>query len=196
VISTILLCAGKSERMGRTKALLDWHGRSLVAHALDTLNRTKVDEIVVVTGPEHLAVEQEARTMERQIPIRIACNPNSTLGLMTSLQAGIGRLDPKATAFLVTLVDLPFLEAKDFNLLIDRFRSGSANLIRFVHQGEPCHPALISTHFRDVILDQPARDHGCSFLFQSHAHVAIEMGSERGRMDLDRPEQYHAHVTP
>ena len=42
-----ILAGGKSSRMGRDKALLDWHGRPLVAHMVQVLE-TATDEVRVV----------------------------------------------------------------------------------------------------------------------------------------------------
>ncbi len=46
----VLLAGGQSSRMGRDKALLDWHGRPLIEHQLDTLRAAGVDELRV-SGP-------------------------------------------------------------------------------------------------------------------------------------------------
>jgi molybdopterin-guanine dinucleotide biosynthesis protein A len=43
----IVLCGGRSSRMGRAKALLPWGGQTLIANAVEILHRC-VDEVVVV----------------------------------------------------------------------------------------------------------------------------------------------------
>lgn len=42
-----VLAGGRSRRMGRDKALLDWHGRPLIEHQLATLRAAGVDEVLV-----------------------------------------------------------------------------------------------------------------------------------------------------
>lgn len=49
--SIIVLAGGCSRRLGRDKALLDWHGRPLLAHLVAQLQELS-DDIVVITGPE------------------------------------------------------------------------------------------------------------------------------------------------
>ena len=44
--AAIVLCGGRSTRMGRAKAWLPWCGRPLVAHVVETL-RPAFDEVVV-----------------------------------------------------------------------------------------------------------------------------------------------------
>jgi len=46
----VLLAGGRSSRMGRDKALLDWHGRPLIEHQIATLYAAGVDA-VRVSGP-------------------------------------------------------------------------------------------------------------------------------------------------
>ena len=48
----LLLAAGESRRMGAPKALIDWRGRPLIAHQLEALHRSRIDECIVVVGNE------------------------------------------------------------------------------------------------------------------------------------------------
>ena len=88
-----ILAGGKSSRMGRDKALLDWHGRPLVAHMVQVLE-TATDEVRVV-GRDPLP---------DRVPGR---GPLS--GIATALEVS------STDANLILAVDLPFL-TKDFLL--------------------------------------------------------------------------------
>ena len=50
--TALLLAAGESARMGTPKALLEWGGRPLLGHQLAVLQRSRVDECIVVLGRE------------------------------------------------------------------------------------------------------------------------------------------------
>ena len=43
----VVLAGGRSTRMGRDKALLDWRGRPLLEHQLETLHAAGVEELLV-----------------------------------------------------------------------------------------------------------------------------------------------------
>jgi len=90
-----ILAGGKSERMGRDKALLDWHGRTLLAHMVGLLE-TAADEVQVV-GRDRLP---------DRVPGRGPLSGIATALEMTSTDAN-----------LILAVDLPFL-TKDFLLYL------------------------------------------------------------------------------
>ncbi len=92
-VNGFILAGGKSSRMGRDKALLDWHGRTLVSHMIHVLEAA-TDEVQVV-GRDSLP---------DRVPGR---GPLS--GIATALEVS------STDANLILAVDLPFL-SKDFLL--------------------------------------------------------------------------------
>lgn len=61
--SVVVVAAGKSERMGADKLLLDLRGKPVLAHTLTALNQCgAVDEIVVVTRPDLLEAVAQMKT--------------------------------------------------------------------------------------------------------------------------------------
>src|SRR3954447_23098801 len=90
-LTGFVLAGGKSRRMGRDKALLDWHGQPLLSHMTDLLR--SVAEQVMVVGRDPL-------------PDRLpGCGPLS--GIATALET------TATHANMVLAVDLPHL-TRDF----------------------------------------------------------------------------------
>ena len=58
----IILCGGKSSRMGRDKAWLPWCGQPMIAHVVSIL-RPIVDEVVVVASDALELPPLEARVV-------------------------------------------------------------------------------------------------------------------------------------
>ena len=56
----IVLCGGKSARMGRPKALLPWHGHTMIEHVISVLDEV-VDEIVVVASSNRISSRDPSR---------------------------------------------------------------------------------------------------------------------------------------
>jgi molybdopterin-guanine dinucleotide biosynthesis protein A len=89
-LTGFILAGGKSARMGRDKALLDWHGRTLLDHMNDLVSIVADEVHVVGRGP---------------LPDRLqGLGPLS--GIATALEASA------TNANLVVAVDLPFLTEK------------------------------------------------------------------------------------
>jgi len=80
----IILAAGQGKRLlplteSRPKCLIELSGRSLLAWQLLRLQTAGVDEAVIVTGFRADAVEAEVRSLDLDMPVRLAFNPFYTV---------------------------------------------------------------------------------------------------------------------
>ncbi len=95
--AAILLCGGRSSRMGRAKAWLPWRGRPMVAHLVAVL-REVADEVVVVTS----------RDLELPpLPARVVRDPDPGLGPLAGIAEGLAHVDADLAYACGT--DTPFL---------------------------------------------------------------------------------------
>jgi len=65
--TAILLCAGKSQRMGEMKALLNWKDSTLVKYQVATLIDSGAEEVIVVLGHNAEAIILEVADLQKQI---------------------------------------------------------------------------------------------------------------------------------
>lgn len=93
----IVLCGGRSSRMGRAKAWLPWFGGSLVEVLVGRLGSI-VDEVIVVTS---------ATLDLPALPARIVEDREPGLGPLAGLREGLAAA--RAERAFVTSVDAPFL---------------------------------------------------------------------------------------
>ena len=96
----IILCGGRSSRMGRAKAWLPWFGMSMIEHVVATLLPV-VDEVIVVTSDEVDLPPLRARVVRDREK-----DGGPLVGIREGLKAATADL-----AF-VTSVDAPFLRSR------------------------------------------------------------------------------------
>ena len=109
----IVLCGGRSTRMGRAKAWLPWRGQPMVAHVVDTL-AAAVDEVVVVSS----------ETLELPpLDARIVRDRDPALGPLAGIREGLDCIESKLA--FVTSTDAPFLTPRFVHAMLS-FRGAAA----------------------------------------------------------------------
>ena len=102
MISSIILAAGLSSRMGSLKSLLDWGGEPLLGYEIKTLKEAGADEVIVVLG-------YRADDIHRKIAkydCRVMLNP-----LFYQGRAGSLRIGAKAVSSPTQIGDTPLSRA-------------------------------------------------------------------------------------
>ncbi|TFG53908.1 MAG: 4-diphosphocytidyl-2C-methyl-D-erythritol kinase [Gemmatimonadales bacterium] len=125
-IAAVLLAAGMSRRMGGSNKLLaEVDGSPMIARVVETLRRSRVQPIVVVTGHDATAVEAALAGL----PIRVVHNPDHARGLSTSLRVGLQALETDRDGVLVMLGDMPWVASSTIEALLDAFEANGEGSI-------------------------------------------------------------------
>jgi molybdopterin-guanine dinucleotide biosynthesis protein A len=99
-LGAIVLAGGRSRRMGTSKALLDWHGGTLVRRVTGILQRVADPVVVVHAGGQELP----------PLPgVERAVDRTSDRGPMEGIAAGLRAVASRCPAVFVAGTDLPFL---------------------------------------------------------------------------------------
>jgi molybdopterin-guanine dinucleotide biosynthesis protein A len=98
----IVLAGGRSSRMGRPKAALEWHGSTLLFRTAAVLGRAVDGPVLVVR-----AAGQELPDLPDGV--EVVEDPVEGLGPMQGVAAGLGAVRDRAGAAFVCSTDLPFL---------------------------------------------------------------------------------------
>jgi molybdenum cofactor cytidylyltransferase len=141
VITGLILAAGASSRMGRTKQLLSLGGRPLLQHVVDAAEAAPIDEIVVVLGHRAREIAAALRWPAR---MRVAVNPAYGEGQSTSLIAGVRAAHRAARAVVVLLGDQPGIRTAAIAAVVEAFEAGAGPVVQASYEGRPGHPALIA----------------------------------------------------
>jgi molybdenum cofactor cytidylyltransferase len=124
-VGAIVLAAGQSARFRAaggseaTKLVAKLDGRPIVRTVAEAALASKARPVVVVVGHARNSVEAALAGLD----MGIAFNPAFSSGLASSLRAGLSALPADVAGALVLLGDMPRIEARLIDALIDAFRS-------------------------------------------------------------------------
>src|SRR5688572_13141658 len=104
MIGAIVLAAGKSERMGRPKALLPLRETTFLGNILSAIGGSSIARTIVVLG-HHRQEIQAALTLPQAV-----FNPDYEHGMITSIQTGIRALPAGLAGVMLFLVDHPLVD--------------------------------------------------------------------------------------
>jgi molybdenum cofactor cytidylyltransferase len=196
MIPAVVLAAGRSTRMGRTKANLPAQAAdapsadTFLTRIVRTLVEAGVDDVVVVVGHDREAVME--RFAASGLPARFVENPDYESGQLSSLVAGLRVVDrPGVRALLVTLVDVPFVSAETVRAVLERYKNTNAPVVRPTHGSQHGHPVLIDRAlFEPLRQADPAR--GAKAVVRGHATSEgdVEVGDPGAFADIDTPQDY------
>jgi molybdenum cofactor cytidylyltransferase len=192
MIPALVLAAGKSTRMGQTKALLPLGAETFVSRIVGTFRAAGVEDVVVVVGHDAARVSDALSQLEP--PPRIVLNPEYESGQLSSILAGLRAIDrPGVTAMLLTLVDVPLVSPETVRAVLLRYRTNSAAVVRPVSGSRHGHPVLIDRKlFPQLRAANPAS--GAKPIVRANASDAgdIEVDDEGAFTDIDTPDEYAA----
>jgi molybdenum cofactor cytidylyltransferase len=187
MISAILLAAGESRRMGQFKQLLRLGSKSFVEHCVDNLLRSRVDEVIIVTGHR----DSEVRLALGDRPVSFAHNADYRSGMYSSIKCGVQSLSVGTRAFVLALVDQPQIDVEVIDRVIDAYEKSSAVVVVPTYEGENGHPILLDISLqREILSVDPLQ--GLRQVVQAHlAEVShIEVSTRAILEDFDLPEDY------
>ena len=134
----LILAAGQSSRMGRDKALLEYHGSTFLNHLI-SLFSPRVDPLIVVLGHHADAIRP---TIQQRPTVKVVINQDYKKGMLTSLQAGIRTLPSDVGAAMFTLVDHPAVEESTVDRLIEQLQAGRQALVIPCYRRQRGHPVI------------------------------------------------------
>lgn len=200
MIPAIVLAAGASSRMGRTKALLPLPGGdTFLGRVISTLRAAGIGEITVVVGRDAGSIRAALRG-----PVNVVQNDDPSRGQLSSLQLGLDAVtapdaarqgDPGVAAVLVTIVDLPLVSAETVRRVIDAWKASGAPIVRPAREGRHGHPvifgAAIFDELRSADLTVGARE-----VLRAHLPEILDVGvDDAGAFDdIDTPADYERLV--
>jgi molybdenum cofactor cytidylyltransferase len=183
MVGAIILSAGKSERMGSPKALLQYRGQSFLGTILAAVASARMAPAIVVAGHHYDAISRAFPNNQ------IVFNPSYEYGMSTSVQAGIRALPAGLDGTAVFLVDHPMIDRQTIDALVDRLAPG--RIVVPVHNGRRGHPVIFAAEIFDEILDLSS-EQGLNSVVKRLPERVVEVFVENAGVlrDIDTPEQF------
>ena len=186
MLAAVILAAGESVRMGRTKSLLPYRGGTFLSHLLEITQHPKVGMTRVVLGAHREEIENAAALP----PGEIVFNAEWRQGQLSSIQAALRSLPENSTdGILLCPVDHPLVSANLVSDLINNFYSSGKLIVVPKYAGRRGHPIIFSRQLYPELLTAPA-DVGARAVVWAHAADLLEVPVEEEGvvLNLNDPE--------
>ncbi|MCX7016470.1 MAG: nucleotidyltransferase family protein [Candidatus Sumerlaeota bacterium] len=187
IAHAIVLAAGRSRRMGGQKLLLPFAGQTIIAHVVDQLLQSEIDETHVVVGADSVRIAEALAGRS----VSFVSNPGPDADMLSSVRCGLRALPPQCEAVLVALGDQPSITTDLVNEMLRAFASCGKGILVPAHGGRRGHPLLVSLRYRDEILTCYDAD-GLRALLRAHPGDVHDLPVAAASIlsDVDTPEDY------
>lgn len=191
MICAVVLAAGLSRRMSRQKLLLPFGGKTVVAHIVDQILESSVDETYVVVGHEGERVSRELSDRT----VFVVTNADYKSGMLSSVRCGLVALPPECRAVLVALGDQPSLTAKLLDKMVRSFNETEKKILVPIYNGRRGHPVMFSYSYRDEVLNH-YDNVGLRGLLHAHTDDVFELAVSTSSVlsDMDYPQDYQREI--
>jgi molybdenum cofactor cytidylyltransferase len=186
-VAGIVLAAGASSRMGRTKQLLPFRGQTILECVVDNALASRLHRVIVVLGHEAEVLEPLLKNRE----VTVVRNPHYHRGQSTSLKAGLRMLREESEAALFLLGDQPLITPEIIDGIIAAYETSRSPIVLPVFEGRRGNPVLFAreTFARMAELGE---DSGARPLFAEYAEriLKVPVDDPAIHLDIDTEEDY------
>ncbi|HZT23842.1 MAG TPA: nucleotidyltransferase family protein [Verrucomicrobiae bacterium] len=144
-LGVVVLGAGASTRMGRSKLLLPWRGTTVIGHILDQWRRLGAGQIAVVCRPNDPALFGELDRLQLPAQNRIE-NPQPDRGMFSSIQCAANweGWQHGLVGWVIVLGDQPHLRLETLEILVQTFGQAPEAICQPEFGGCGRHPVILS----------------------------------------------------
>jgi CTP:molybdopterin cytidylyltransferase MocA len=186
-VAAIVLAAGRSSRMGAdNKLLADIGGKPMVRLVVEEALASKARPVLAVTGHQTADVAAALSGLDATL----VANPDYATGLASSLKAGIRAVPSECAGAAILLGDMPRIDARHIDRLIEAFAAAPDAIIVPVHENRQGNPVLWPRRYFPALL-QLDGDTGAKRLIAAHQEDvrAVEIATAGIFADIDTPEE-------
>ncbi len=190
-IAAIVLAAGASSRMGRTKLTLPYGDSTILETVIRALEAAGIEAITVVLGRNWEEVYAEIEDLD----VEVFVNPRPEWGMASSAQWALAQMRDDIDAFLIVLGDQPQIQTSTIKEVLRAAAMSNQGILVPTFEGKRGHPVLFRSKYKKAILALPDNVGLNEVLKQSADDVReVAMDTETILKDIDTPEDYREAV--
>jgi len=164
-ITTIILAAGMSTRMGEFKPLLPLGNGVVIEQVVRTLQGAGLGDIRVVLGYR----SGDVIPVLKDLGLSWVINEEFQTEMLSSVKIGVDGLSPDSEAFFVLPVDIPLVRPQTFHMIVDAFSKDRPCIVYPEFLGQRGHPPLIPYQYADELIQWTGKGGLKGFLEQHDA---------------------------
>ena len=184
----INLAAGASTRLGKPKQLLQYRGKTLLAHAINEAVNSNADAVVVVLGKDANLFKKELDEKK----VRVAINSSWEEGMASSLRLGLDTLlndKPYIDAVIFMVCDQPHISSSVLNELITTQQKTTKQIVTCNYGDSMGPPALLHKKYFEGLM-KLSGDTGARKIIQQNMNDMTTILFPEGGIDIDTEEDY------
>jgi molybdenum cofactor cytidylyltransferase len=189
-IAAVILAAGKSSRMGRTKALLKINNGTFLDTILFNIQQAGVERIFTVLGNDSADIIDRIPALSQCV---ILINPHPEAGPLSSLHIALKSMGSSLTGFLLALVDHPLVNQATYERLMHE--AHPHKIVIPTHKNKNGHPVFFGQKFFKDLKEAPLNTGARHVVYKYPDHIKrIEVPDPGILHDIDLPEDYQSII--
>lgn len=175
-VAALILAAGGSSRLGRSKQMEPWGNTTLLGHVVDQARRYPVDEIWVVIGAE-------SDTILETVDLSgcgVVENPEWQEGIASSLRVGLDALiqASRVEAALIVIGDQPNIDPRVVQEVVSRGEHSQRPVVIPKYRYTWGNPVLVSRSLWPRLMSLEG-DEGAQRLLKAHPEWVDEVWTDQ-----------------
>lgn len=186
----ILPAAGRSERMGEPKLLLQYAGKTIIEHVVATWKQSRVEHVIVVVHPDDEELATRATEAGAEVVRLDAATPDMKATILNGLAYVREHYQPQpGDVWLVAPADTPRLHRAAIDAVLAAYDPQAPQMVAPYRGEKRGHPVLFPWALADEV-GRLAADEGLNRLVERGPLLRVPVEDPGILADLDTPDDY------
>ncbi len=183
--TAILLAAGRGERYGKLKQLVEVDGRPLVRCAMAPITRFNwTHDPLLVLGYRAEMIKKRVDTSD----FKVLENDRWEEGMSSSVELGVRSSEPDASGYLFFLGDMPLVPSSIIERVVEKAKSDTS-IVAPAYRGQRGFPVFLDRSWKNELLEGINGDRGARRIIRNNPDKVTLMETDDRGVLLDVDEQ-------